>query len=100
MSMLTRNGATRSGNGSVAHHATADDTPAATDELPILRSSAEGDTVSLTGEVTLVHDDGRVTLRLHGFGPPITTGVEHLALVAKKKKPDPERWKKLFDRPD
>ena len=26
----------------------------------------EGDTVGLTGEVTLVHDDGTVTVRLHG----------------------------------
>ena len=41
-SMLTRNGATRSGNGSVAHHATADDTPAATDEPPVLKAEIEG----------------------------------------------------------
>ena len=60
---------------------------------------SEGDTASLTGEVTLIHDDGRVTVRLHGFSSPITISAEHLALVAKKKA-DPGRWKKLFDRPD
>ena len=59
----------------------------------------EGDTVGLTGEVTLLHDDGTVTVRLHGLPLPITIGAEHLALVAKKKS-DPGRWKKLFDRPD
>ena len=28
---------------------------------------SEGDTVGLTGEVTLVHDDGTVTVHLHGY---------------------------------
>ena len=61
---------------------------------------AEGDTIAMQGEVTIVHDDGTVTVRLHGFATPITIGAEHLALVAKKKPDDPGRWKKLFDRPD
>ena len=44
-------------------------------------------------------DDGTVTVRLHGFGTPITTSGEHLSLVAKKKA-EPGRRKKLFDVPD
>ena len=32
---------------------------------------SEGDTVGMAGEVTIVHDDGSVTVRLHGFGTPI-----------------------------
>ena len=50
---------------------------------------SEGDTIG-TGEVTLVHDDGRVTVRLHGFATLITIGAEHLDRVAKKKA-DPGR---------
>ena len=46
---------------------------------------SEGDTISMTGEVTLVHDDGTVTVRLHGYDVPLTTRGEHLSLVAKKK---------------
>lgn len=46
---------------------------------------SQGDTVGLTGEVTHVHDDGTVTVRLHGYDFPITTRGEHLQLVAKKK---------------
>ena len=34
---------------------------------------AEGDTITRQGEVTMVHDDGSVTVRLHGYGVPITT---------------------------
>jgi hypothetical protein len=37
---------------------------------------SEGDTVGLTGEVTMVHDDGSVTVRLHGYGVPVTIGAE------------------------
>jgi hypothetical protein len=51
---------------------------------------SEGDTIGATGEVTLVHDDGsltmmmaQVTIRLHGFGCPITLRAKHLSLVAK-----------------
>ena len=39
----------------------------------------------MTGEVTLVYDDGTVTARLHGIATQITIGAEQLALVAKKK---------------
>ena len=60
---------------------------------------SEGDTISMMGEFTLVHDDGQVTVRLHGFGTPITTTGEHLSLVAKRK-PEPRRRKPLFDVPD
>jgi preprotein translocase subunit YajC len=59
----------------------------------------EGDTVGLTGEVTRINDDGAVTVRLHGFGTPITLRAEHLSLVAKKG-PNSKRRKPLFDKPD
>ena len=52
----------------------------------------------MTGEVTR-HDDGAVTVRLHGFGTPITTSGEHLALVVKRKA-EPGRRKLLYDKPD
>ena len=32
----------------------------------------EGDTVGLTGEVTMVHDGGTVTINLHGYVYPLT----------------------------
>ena len=54
---------------------------------------SEGDTVGMAGEVTIVHDDGSVTVRLHGFGTPIETSGEHLSLVAKRK-PEPGRRKR------
>jgi hypothetical protein len=60
---------------------------------------SEGDTISMTGEVTRVNDDGTVTVRLHGFEYPITTRGEHLALVAKRTA-KPGRRKALFDKPD
>ena len=53
----------------------------------------EGDTISMTGEVTIVHDDGTVTVRLHGYDIPLTTRGEHLALVVKRK----QRRKQLHD---
>jgi hypothetical protein len=46
---------------------------------------SEGDTVGMTGEVTHLHDDGRVTVRVHGFDYPITIRAERLSLVAKGK---------------
>ena len=58
---------------------------------------SEGDTVGLTGEVKMVHDDGTVTVRLHGYDVPVTTRGEHLSLVAKRKG---ERAALLRDRPD
>ncbi len=60
---------------------------------------SEGDTIAMQGEVTMVHEDGKVTVRLHGFSVPITTTGEHLSLVAKRK-PEPRRQKPLFDVPD
>ena len=33
---------------------------------------SEGDTVGLTAEVTMVHDDGTVTVNLHGYVYPLT----------------------------
>ena len=52
---------------------------------------SEGDTVGLTAEISLVHDDGTVTIRPHGFDYPITLRGEHLSLIAKrrsKQRPD------------
>ena len=54
--------------------------------------------VGMTGEVTL-HDDGTVTVRLHGYSVPITVYAEHLSLIAKRKA-EPGRRKPLFDKPD
>jgi hypothetical protein len=52
---------------------------------------SEGDTVGLTAEVTIIHGDGKVTVRLHGFDYPVTVS-EHLSLIAKKKAvPGPRR---------
>ena len=45
----------------------------------------EGDTFGLTGEVTMVHDDGTVTISLHGYVYPLTLRGEHLSLIAKSK---------------
>ena len=56
-------------------------------------------TVGMTGEVTIIHDDGRVTLRLHGYDTPVTVRAEHSSLIAKQK-PDRARRKPSFDKPD
>jgi hypothetical protein len=45
----------------------------------------EGDAVGLTGDVTHVHDDGTVAVRVQGYGVPVMTRGEHLSLVAKRK---------------
>ena len=58
-----------------------------------------GDSISMLGEITHVHDDGRITVRLIGYGVPITTRGEHLSLVAKKKA-EPGRRKRPYDEPD
>ena len=57
---------------------------------PVLRSWREderiaakllaGDTVGMTGEVTIVHGDGSVRLRLHSYDIPVTVRAEHLSL--------------------
>ena len=60
---------------------------------------SEGDTVGLTGEITRINDDGTVTLRLHGFDYPVTIRPENLSLIAKRKA-EPGRRTKLFDKPD
>ena len=53
----------------------------------------------MQGVVTMVHDDGSVTVRLHGYSVPITTTGEHLSLVAKKRA-EQGRRKPLYDKPD
>ena len=53
---------------------------------------SEGDTIALQGEVTLVHDDDRVTVRLHGYGVPVTVRVEHLNIVKKRPEGPASRW--------
>ena len=46
---------------------------------------AEGDTIAMQGEVTMVHDDGTGDgLCPHAYGVPITTGGEYLSLVVKR----------------
>ena len=37
------------------------------------RNSARATRISMTGEVTIVHDDGTVTVHLHGYDIPLTT---------------------------
>jgi hypothetical protein len=46
---------------------------------------SEGDTIAMQGEVTLVYDDGTVTVRLHDHDVPVTRRGKHLQLVAKRK---------------
>ncbi|WP_292406221.1 hypothetical protein [Mesorhizobium sp.] len=48
--------------------------------MPMAKLS-EGDTITMTGEVTLVHDDGTVKVRLHGYDVPVTTRGERLAEI-------------------
>jgi hypothetical protein len=48
--------------------------------MPMAKLS-EGHTITMTGEVTLVHDDGTVTVRLHGYDVPVTTRGERLAEI-------------------
>jgi len=45
-----------------------------------------GDSVSITGEVTIVHDNGTVTVRVLGLDYPVTIGTEHLSLIASRLK--------------
>jgi hypothetical protein len=60
---------------------------------------AEGDTICTQGEVTMVHEDGTVTVRLHGFDYPVTVSAEHLSLIAKKKAgPGPRHRAELLPR--
>ena len=47
---------------------------------------SEGDTITMTGEVTLVHDDGTVTVRLHGYDVPVTTRGEHLRSSRRRRR--------------
>ena len=46
---------------------------------------SESDTVGLTAEISLVHDDGTVTIRPRGFDYPITLRGGHLSLIAKRR---------------
>ena len=56
---------------------------------------AEGDSVALQGEIAHVHDNGTVTIRVHGFDYPLTIRSEHVSLVAKTR--TPKRSRPLFD---
>jgi hypothetical protein len=58
-----------------------------------------GDTIGMSGEVTIIHDDGSVTVRLNGYDFPVTTRPEFLTLIAKRPIL-PGRRKRLWDRPD
>jgi hypothetical protein len=58
---------------------------------------AKGDTVSMTGEVTRLNDDGTVTVRLLGYDVPVTSRGEHSSPIVKRKV---ERRKPLYDKPD
>ena len=42
----------------------------------------------MTGTVTIVHDDGTVTVWLHGYSIPITTSGEHFNLIARRASAD------------
>ena len=46
-----------------------------------VKQLTEGDTVGLTGEVTMVHDDGTVTIHLHGYVYPLTLGARKGSLA-------------------
>ena len=41
--------------------------------LTVAAKLSEGDTITMQGEVTMVHDDGSVTVLLHGYDVPIRT---------------------------
>ena len=41
--------------------------------LTVAAKLAEGDTIAMQGEVTMVHDDGSVTVRPRGYDVPIRT---------------------------
>ena len=57
----------------------------------------EGDTVLLRGEVTRVSDDGRdITVRVRGYGIPLTVNRDHVQAV--EKIPVPRR-RRVFDQP-
>jgi hypothetical protein len=58
---------------------------------------SEGDTIAMQGEVMIIHEDGRVTVRVLGYDLPVTTRGEHLQLIAKDKS---GRRKPLFDKPN
>ena len=50
-----------------------------------------GDKVGLTAEVTTVHDDGTVTIWLHGYAVLITLRAKHLSPIAKRQPTKPKR---------
>jgi hypothetical protein len=37
-----------------------------------------GDAVIMRGEITQVHEDGRITVRLSGYGIPLTVERDHV----------------------
>ena len=57
----------------------------------------EGDTVILRGEVTRVSDDGRdITVRVRGYGIPLTVNRNHVQSV---EKIPVTRRRRVFDQP-
>ena len=57
----------------------------------------EGDTVLLRGEVTRVSDDGRdITVRVRGYGIPLTVNRDHVQAV---EKVPVTRQRRVFDQP-
>ena len=57
----------------------------------------EGDTVLLRGEATRVSDDGRdITVRVRGYGIPLTVNRNHVQAV---EKVPVTRRRRVFDQP-
>jgi hypothetical protein len=54
---------------------------------------SEGDSIAMRGEVTMLHDDGSVTVWLHDYGVPITRTSESGGEEEGRRKP-------LYDKPD
>jgi hypothetical protein len=53
---------------------------------------SEGDTIAMQSEVTKIHEDGRVTVRLAGYDVPIATRGE-ASEPRRQEQADPERRK-------
>ena len=60
-------------------------------------SSPEGDSISMQGEIAHVHDNGTVTVRLHGFDYPLTVRAEHPDPGREAAEPEWDGRKPLFD---
>ncbi len=61
----------------------------------------EGDSVLLRGEVMRVDDDGdRITVRIKGYGIPVTLDRSNVDLDETTAPPMPRRRKTPFDKPN